>query len=71
MITDTDILSGIRDAGPGPWATVELDDACPPVTDGAAGLQAHFGVVLRAEELGQLTTVRSLVDLLRRKFDEE
>jgi acyl carrier protein len=34
-------------------------------------MQAHFGVRFAPGELEAIATVRALVDLLRRKFDEE
>lgn len=72
MITDTDILSGIHEAGRGSpgWARAELDDPCPSLADVSAGLEAHFGVAFVGDELERVTSVRSLVELLRRKFDE-
>ena len=73
MITDTDILAGIREAGHGApaWAIAGLDDPCPPPGEIALGMQAHFGVRFAPGELEAIATVRALVDLLRRKFDEE
>lgn len=73
MITETDILSGIREAGRGVpgWANAELDDPCPARADIAERLEAHFGVSFVAEELESVLTLRALADLLRRKFDEE
>lgn len=73
MITDTDILAGIRDVGHGmpAWAAAELDDPAPSTSDIADGMQAHFGVKFAAGELDTITTVRTLVELLRRKFNED
>lgn len=73
MITDTDILAGIRDVGHGSpaWAAADLDDAAPPTSDIADGMQTHFGVKFASGELDTITTVRTLVDLLRRKFNED
>lgn len=73
MITDIDILAGILEAGRGSaaWAAVGLEDPAPPAADIAEGMKVHFGVTFAAGELEAITTVRGLVELLRRKFDEE
>ncbi len=72
MMTDTDILFGIQEAGRAvpAWATVGLDSACPPAGDVAAAFEAHFGVKFAPGELGAAGTIAALIELLRVKFNE-
>jgi hypothetical protein len=71
MISDSDILAGIREAGhdaPG-WASAALGGPCPSPQDISPRLSAHFGVTFAAGELEAIATVDALVALLRLKFD--
>ena len=71
-MTDTDILSGIHEAGRAvpEWAAVGLDSACPPPAGVAAAFEAHFGVSFAPGELESAATVQALIELLRQKFRE-
>lgn len=73
MISDSDILAGIREAGHDApaWASVTLGGPCPSPLDIAPAMSAHFGVTFAAGELEAITTVDELVALLRQKFDAD
>jgi len=71
-MTDTDILSGIQEAGRADpaWGAVTLDSACPPADGVAAAFEAHFGVSFAPGELAAAATIPALIALLRQKFLE-
>ena len=73
MISDSDILAGIREAGHDApaWASATLGGPCPPPVDLAPRLSAHFGVTFAAGELEAIASVDALVALLRQKFDAD
>lgn len=72
-MTDTDILSGIHEAGRAvpEWTAVTLTSACPPPDGVAAAFEAHFGVSFAPGELEAAATIPALIELLRRKFRED
>ena len=69
-MTDTDILSGIHEAGRAvpAWTAVTLTSACPPPGDVAAAFEAHFGVKFAPGELASVDTIPALIELLRQKL---